>query len=159
MAGDDTGNAVVCGHLDIRELKFKGKKVVEGRAVKPLRRWMVLRQDFVLYSYKSAKVRVLFKENKRLQKRNKSAEFPKYDHLKDPRALAGIVLLGSSIEHGPEELGQDDFIHKGDEDKVIKMFQRSHHFVKQSANKSSDRSCEVKRVYYFEAKSARDAAK
>ena len=69
MAGDDTGNAVVCGHLDIRELKFKGKKVVEGRAVKPLRRWMVLRQDFVLYSYKSAKVRVLLRKQKVAKKK------------------------------------------------------------------------------------------
>ena len=60
MAGEDTGDAVVFGYLDIRELKFKGKKVVEGRAVKPLRRWMVLRRDFVLYSYKTEQVRVFF---------------------------------------------------------------------------------------------------
>ena len=130
VAADNKGDAVMYGYLDIRELKFKGRKVIEGKAVKPLRRWMVLRRDFCLYSYK---------------------------HSSDSRALAAIVLLNSAIHHGQDDLADDEFVTRDSQERVVKMFQRSHHT--KTVGSGNGGGGDVKRVYYFEAKSPRDASK
>ena len=96
VAGNDITNAVMSGYLMIRERDVSGRK--SSKAIKPTRRWMVLRADYVVYCY---------------------------NDKGDAKALSGLPLPGNVVLHGPDDLADDDLVRKEDLGQVIKVAQQN----------------------------------
>jgi len=128
----DCDEAVVSGYMLLRAYDVKS-----GQITKPVRRWFVLRDNFVLYSY---------------------------EHRKDEQALTATPLPGHTIATGCQELEGDEAV-PNDQDKnaIIKMFVLPPSVMAAAAVNSNavggGKNAIYKKAYYFKSKSASDAQK